>query len=240
MNFFDDDTVEEEYVDPKKRLAQKSLENYNKSKKEEKKPLDIYQYDEIYEELKKGRKKEEKKKESSSKYIGNMKKVVDERKFVQNQIHEKKILQQIEKDKEIYGDTEVFYTKEYEEKLLQDKIKSKELEKKEIVQNQSKNNVGSFLLNIHENLITDKEENLESEPSKDDSGDLEFAPAKEEDLDFVPSCEPEEKKVEIVISNQSEKTPLKKDLYQRPSQEYINEAKERAKIRMELRLKNSK
>lgn len=235
MNFFDDEEQkEEEYIDPKKRLAMKSLENYEKSIKEEEKK-EIYQYDEIYEDLKKGKKKEEKKKEASSKYIGNMKKVVEERKFIQNQIQEMKNLERIEKEKEIYGETEVFYTKEYEDKLLNDKRKKEALENKEYLENQSKKDVGSFLLNVNQTLIGKKEEeDLEFVSSNESNIDLDFASSKESD--FVKSSLENEEKVQD--SKKEEKVIVKKDIYQRPNEEYIHQARERAKLRMELRLKN--
>lgn len=138
---------EEEYIDPKKRMAMKSFESHSQmmASKVQKEALEedptVYSFDEVYEDIVEKREREDairlafkKKDQESAKYIPQMLKIAQERKKEYERIKEAKIQKQIEEEKKILGETDVFITSAYKEKLMQEKkwqLEQQKLKEKE-------------------------------------------------------------------------------------------------------------
>jgi hypothetical protein len=218
MNIFgESDSEEEVYIDPIKRLAMKQAEEAKKLESN----TEVFLYDQVYESLNEKRKNEEEikriekeKEKGKSKYIEKLLETSKERKLYQEHVKDLKIIKKNEEEKEIYGDTEVFYTKAYEEQLIKQKrLKEKfEDESKQIIQNKS-----NFLSNI-----------LEVKPNHEEKVEIQ----KHENLEIKEKLKiqkQEEKSKEVQLS-------IVKKFGEKPNQEIIDKAKERAMERMNIRL----
>eukprot|EP01080_Neovahlkampfia_damariscottae_P001746 gene1746-515_t len=222
-----DSEEEEVYIDPIKRLAMKQAEEAKKVDEKIKKESknEIYQYDEVYETLNESKKQEQEfqkklkeKEKGKSKYIEKLLENSKERKLYQDHLKNQSMIKKNEEEKQIYGDTEVFYTKSYEEQLMKQK-KLKEKFEQESTPNLNKSN---FLNNILEpsgglddDFVTSKDE--ESDEKEMISDQLQMA-----------SKPQQEKKIEKI---------QKKKIGEKPTEEILSKARERAIERMNLRLK---
>lgn len=219
----DEDISEEEYIDPRQRMVMQSME---KAKSAQIEP--DYDFDDFLESKSIKMKEEEKifkqKKEQErgqSKYIESLLKTADERKFVNNQVRGTKILKEIEKEKEIYGDTEVIYTNSYGEKVKQDAERQKEFDQNDTRTNRESKNIGLFKMN----MLTRKEPIEIIHPSH-------VIPKQSDHVEIKSVVQ------QPVIQTYTLETETPKPvLYPKPSEEYLALAKKRALDRMELRLK---
>ena len=234
MDIFGDSGSDEEevYIDPIKRLAMKQAEEAKKINEtiEKESQKEIFQYDEVYDDLNEKKKqleeKQKKLKEKEKEKSKNIKKLLEtskERKMYQDHLKDQKMIKKNEEEKEIYGDTEVFYTKSYEDQLIkQKKLKEKFEQEQTTIQNKSTflNSILEPSTSIDDDFVTSKDEESNDE--------IEISNKPQETKKI--SHQEEEKKIENKIQQ-------KKKIGEKPSEEIISLARERAIERMNLRLK---
>jgi hypothetical protein len=225
-NVFDDDDDEapEVYIDPKKRMVMQSIQ---KAREEQQTAPIRNDYDDFYDTLKvkkqqaaKIAKEKEEKERGQSKYISSLLKTAEERKFVQEQVVEKKILSNLEKEKEIYGETEVFYTQDYKAKLAENQKKIEQFEKKNLIIEKSKSGAVTALKTVVKDDLVDIGSSVPIPVAKEQTKDPSVSVQTKDTNPDVPPI-------------QVESTPL----WPKPTRDFIMAAKERALQRLEARMK---
>jgi coiled-coil domain-containing protein 55 len=140
----------------------------------------VYKYDELYDDMQQDKKQREqsilqKKIDESkeSKYIGQLVKAAEQRKREQERTRDRKIAKELQKEKEQFGESEVFVTSAYKKKLQEDKIWEEEEKKRK--EAEEKNSVTRHgMTNFYRNILSgtnsssdsaQKEQNTSTEQS---------------------------------------------------------------------------
>jgi coiled-coil domain-containing protein 55 len=175
----DSDEEEEEISDPQKYVMKQHEEIGRKAQvvQEEQQDPSIYDFDSYYDTMKaEQRKKEEarqeqkKKERQTSKYIDNLKKAAEQRKYEREIARERQIMKEQEKEKDLYGETEAFVTSSYLKKMQERKIweeEQKKLQAKE--EDVTKRGMSSFYSKLLSNLSPEEKAVTQSAKTQDKS-----------------------------------------------------------------------